>query len=175
MSRRKEATHREDRSSATRTTSARGYTFDTGALVFLQGRDDRAKALFDEITRRQVTVTVPMPVLAEWWRGPGMSNVNKLLVSVEFEEVSEHVARLAGEALAKSMPAEVGDRTACTACGRRPPPPLRPSAVDAIVVVSAALRGDIVYTSDEDDLRQVAWVVFHDMRLCPNPMEIIRV
>jgi hypothetical protein len=75
-------------------------------------------------------VTVPAVVIAEWWRG--RSDARELILrGVRVESTTPDVARLAGEALAVVPGA---------------------SAIDAIVMASAARRGDLVYTSDFGDL-----------------------
>lgn len=82
--------------------------------------------------RREV-ITVPSPVLAEWWRG--RTDVREaILGSVVLEPLGEAVAKAAGEALAAVRGA---------------------TAVDAVVMASAALRGDIVLTSDAGDLERL--------------------
>ncbi|HTU61666.1 MAG TPA: hypothetical protein VMF89_24590, partial [Polyangiales bacterium] len=77
-----------------------------------------------------LTITVPAVVIGEWWRG-GTGRQRAILESVDIEPTWEHICKLAGEAIA-SVP--------------------EATAVDAIVMASAAQRGDIVYTSDFDDL-----------------------
>jgi predicted nuclease of predicted toxin-antitoxin system len=56
------------------------------------------------------------------------------LRSVDIEQLTAHLAKLAGEAL-KSVP--------------------QATAIDAIVMASAAQRGDVVYTSDFNDLERL--------------------
>jgi hypothetical protein len=69
-------------------------------------------------------------VLAEWYRGKTKRR-DDILASVDLEPLDAVVAKLAGEALAAIS---------------------RSTVVDAIVMASAARRGDIVYTSDLPDL-----------------------
>ena len=72
-------------------------------------------------------------VVAEWWRG--RSDIREhILASVIVEPLSESLARLAGEAMARVRGA---------------------TTVDAIVVASAAQRRDAVYTADVDDLERL--------------------
>jgi predicted nucleic acid-binding protein len=73
-------------------------------------------------------------VIAEWWRGRS-DDRERILAAVRVEPLSESVAKLAGEALARVRGA---------------------TAIDAIVVASAAQRGDVVYTSDVDDLSRLS-------------------
>jgi hypothetical protein len=110
-----------------------GLTFDTGMLIALERRQQRAWLVYREARNAKVPITVPTAVIAEWWRGrtDAREHVRSgLLVEV----LSEALARLAGDALASVPPATV---------------------VDAIVMASAASRGDVVYTSDFDDLERL--------------------
>jgi len=71
--------------------------------------------------------------VAEWWRGP--TDLRKaILDSVEVEPLTLRLAQIAGEALT-------------TVAGA--------TLVDAIVVASAASRGDVIYTSDLHDLERL--------------------
>ncbi len=79
-------------------------------------------------------MTVPSVVVVEWWRGQ-RGPISRLLEGVTVEPLQYELARIAGEALA-SVPGA--------------------SATDAVVMASAAQRGDIVYTTDLDDLARLA-------------------
>ena len=79
------------------------------------------------------TPIVPADVVAEWWRGRSDIREN-ILASVAVEPLTEALARRAGEAIAKVPGA---------------------TTVDAIVVASAASRGDAIYTSDVGDLERL--------------------
>ena len=111
--------------------SSQGVTFDTGMLVALERRKQSAWEIYRRVYERKAPVTVPAPVIGEWWRG--RTNLRDAIrLSVRVEPLTDAIARLAGEALAKV-------RTATT--------------IDAFVMASAALRGDVVYSSDIDDSR----------------------
>lgn len=88
-------------------------------------------ALAESAKRRQRKVTVPSPVIVEWWRGQ-RGPTARLLDSFYVEPLTSHLAHIAGEALS------------ATGSG--------PSVVDAVVMASAAQRGDVVYTADREDL-----------------------
>ena len=45
-----------------------GVTFDTGALIGLERRTERMKAVIARIAARQLPVTIPSVVVAEWYR-----------------------------------------------------------------------------------------------------------
>ena len=107
-----------------------GLTFDTGALIALERRHQRMKDIFDRAIASDQPITVPADVVGEWWRGHTDLRVG-ILASVAVESLTEALARAAGEALAVVRGATL---------------------VDAVVMASAASRGDVVYTSDVDDL-----------------------
>jgi predicted nucleic acid-binding protein len=110
-----------------------GLTFDTGALIGLERRHHRIRRVFATAVRDDVRVTVSAAVVVEWWRRR-TDLAEDILASVDVEPVDEVLARAAGEALA-SIP--------------------EATAIDAIVMASAARRGDVVYTSDFDDLARL--------------------
>lgn len=107
-----------------------GLTFDTGMLIALERRSQRAWHVCREARIRKVPITVPTAVVVEWWRGRSDARVH-VMSGFRTEALSESLARTAGEALADVPGATV---------------------VDAIVMASAASRGDVVYTSDFSDL-----------------------
>jgi predicted nucleic acid-binding protein len=116
-----------------------GVTFDTGAFISIERRRDRARKLFERLRELDILITAPLPVVGEWWRGRTDWR-DKILASVRVEPLTLDLVKLAGVALA-SVPASRKGR--------------KPSVVDAIVMASAASRGDVVYTSDVDDLESL--------------------
>jgi predicted nucleic acid-binding protein len=107
-----------------------GLTFDTGALIGLERRRQRISRVYTTAVADGLVVTVPAVVICEWWRG--RSDIREtILRGLRVESVDTELARAAGEALALVRSA---------------------SAVDALVMASAARRGDVVYTSDFEDL-----------------------
>ena len=110
-----------------------GLTFDTGALIALERNRQRIVEVRQAALRAGLRITVPASVIAEWWRG--RSDLREdIVASVCVEPLTAATAKVAGEAIAHVKGA---------------------TAVDAIVMASAALRGDIVYTSDVDDLERL--------------------
>ncbi len=110
-----------------------GLTFDTGALIALERRRQRMKDVFEHALAREQRIVVPADVVAEWWRGQTTLRLG-ILASVDVEPLTEELAKAAGEALAAVKGSTL---------------------VDAIVMASAASRGDLVYTSDIDDLERL--------------------
>jgi predicted nucleic acid-binding protein len=110
-----------------------GLTFDTGVLIALERRQQRAAQIFALAVRSGMRITVPAPVVAEWWRGRTDLRED-LLAAVDVEPMTEALGRLAGEALARVRGA---------------------TTIDALVMASAALREDVVYTSDYEDLEKL--------------------
>lgn len=78
-------------------------------------------------------ITVPADVVGEWWRGRTDLR-DSILASVDVEPLTEALAKRAGEALAAVAGATL---------------------VDAIVMASAATRGDVVYSSDVEGLERL--------------------
>ncbi len=116
--------------------SRQGFTFDTGALIALERRQQRALQIRREARLTGTPVTVPAPVIGEWWRG--RTDVrDDILASVRVEPLTEDIAKLAGLACAKLKDV----RATMT--------------IAAYVMASAALRGDVVFTSDVADLTRL--------------------
>src|SRR3954467_4295102 len=107
-----------------------GITFDTGALIALERRGQRARKVLERATEQKVRITVPAAVITEWWRSRNDVR-ERILAGVRVEPLSESLAKVAGEALAAIKGA---------------------TPIDAIVMASAAQRGDVVYTTDVSDL-----------------------
>jgi hypothetical protein len=112
-----------------------GLTYDAGALVAAErGRND-IWHLHEEAIVRGERPTVPAGVLGQAWRGGPQARLSKLLKSCQVEALNELRTRAAG-----------------VACGRAG----TSDVIDASVVVGAIARGDVVVTSDPDDIRRVA-------------------
>lgn len=111
-----------------------GLTLDTGALVAIERRSRRVRHLIDLTMQRGERITVPAPVVTEWWRGQ-RGPVAAVLRAFDVEPIDLDLARTAGEALARVTAG--------------------PSAIDAIVMASAASRGDHVLTGDVGDLERL--------------------
>lgn len=110
-----------------------GITFDTGALIALERRQQRMREIIERALARDQRITVPADVVGEWWRGRTQLR-DSILESLDVEPLTAGLAKIAGEAMAAVRGATL---------------------VDAIVMASAASRGDIVYTSDIGDLERL--------------------
>jgi predicted nucleic acid-binding protein len=91
------------------------------------------RLIIERALAKDQPITVPADVVAEWWRGRTDLR-DSILESVDIEPLTEALAKRAGEALAAVRGA---------------------TAVDAIVMASAASRGDIIYSSDVEDLERL--------------------
>ncbi len=110
-------------------------TFDTGALIALERRSARMLRIVAAAAQSDVRITVPVIVLAEWWRGRPTARMLRLIEGVELESLEPRLSRIAGEAVVNVKNATIND---------------------AIVVASAAQRGDTILTSDVHDLVRLA-------------------
>jgi predicted nucleic acid-binding protein len=115
-----------------------GLTLDTGALIALERTRKRIREIVAAAQAGKDPITVPAVAVTEWWRGP---DKRRLLIRAMFdvEPLDEDLARSAGEALASLR------RGADIDAG---------VTIDAIVMASAARRGDVIFTSDVDDLER---------------------
>lgn len=119
-----------------------GITFDTGALIGLELRKPRITRIFLDALRRGLVVTVPVPVIIEWWRGR-TDRREDILEEVLPEPTTVALAQRTGEALAIVRSA---------------------TPLDALVMASASTRGDVVFTSDVGDLERLR-AVFPEVRV----------
>jgi predicted nucleic acid-binding protein len=102
-------------------------------LIALERRKQRAWDVYGRAQERRAPITVPAAVIGEWWRGRTDLR-DAIRLSVHIEPLTDAIARLAGEALARVR---------------------RATTIDAFVMSSAALRGDVVYTGDVADLERL--------------------
>ena len=112
-----------------------GVTYDTGALLAAEANRRELWALHARSLQRGHRPLVPAAVLAQAWRGGPQAQLSRLLRGCQVEDLTESRARQAG--------------AACAQAGTR-------DIVDATVVVGAMARGDLVVTSDPDDLTRIA-------------------
>ena len=112
-----------------------GLTLDSGALIGYERNDRPVVVQIKAALLAGIDVTVPAVVLAEVWRGgPRAARLAQILGSCVVAETSEGEALKAGEAIGRFQGA---------------------GTVDALVMASAATRGDTVLTSDLEDLSRL--------------------
>lgn len=111
-----------------------GWTLDSGALIAADRRDGR---YWRAVAQADEAFTVPAVVLTEVWRGGRNANLARALDGCDLEVLDIEIAKAAG--------------ILCGRAGTSDP-------VDALVVASAARRGDDIITTDPDDLRTLAAV-----------------
>lgn len=112
---------------------SRGALPSLRMLVALERRKKRAWDLYRRLRERGAPRTIPAPVLGDWWRG--RTDLREAIcASSHVEPLTAGVASLAGEALAAVSGA---------------------TTIDAFVMAGAALRGDVVLTSDPKDLEKL--------------------
>ncbi len=108
-------------------------TLDTGALIAIERRKQRALRIFKQAVEDDMLMVIPSVVVAEWWRA--RTDVrDALLRSALIEHTDDELVKIAGLAQAAVRKA---------------------TTVDALVMASAARRGGVVYTSDVDDLERL--------------------
>jgi predicted nucleic acid-binding protein len=112
-----------------------GVTYDTGMLLAAEANRPAAWALHRRALERGLVPVVPAAVLAQAWRGGPQPMLSRLLVGCEVEPIDEPMARHAGRACARASTSDV---------------------VDAMVVVGALARRELVITSDARDLARLA-------------------
>jgi predicted nucleic acid-binding protein len=120
-------------------------TFDTGALISVERRERVTLAFMTAAVMAGSRITVPSVVVGEWWRGQ-RGPAARILDAVHVEPLSMALAKVAGETLAMVRGATL---------------------VDAIVVASAARRGDLVLTTAPSDLSRIRDAAFPSVRIRP--------
>ena len=116
----------------------KGVTYDAGALLAADRGSQRMQALHRQALESGVVPVVPAGALAQAWRGGPQPMLSRLLAGCRVEALDEPRARSAGAACALAKTSDV---------------------VDASVAVGAAARGDLVVTSDPDDMLHLATAI----------------
>jgi predicted nucleic acid-binding protein len=112
------------------------YVFDTGALISAERGKERASRFFRLVHIGRAHVVIPLPVVAEWWRG--RSVVREQILAASRIIGSIEIMKAAGVALAHTK--DVDARL----------------TVDAIVMATAAHLDAIVVTGDADDFDRLS-------------------
>lgn len=124
-----------------------GITYDAGALVAAERGDRLLWSLHRRALERGLRPTVPAGVLGQAWRGGPQAELSRLLKGCRIEGLDETRARTAGDACGRAGTADV---------------------IDASVAVGAIARGDLVVTSDRNDIERLATAL-------GTPLEIVRI
>jgi predicted nucleic acid-binding protein len=112
-----------------------GLTLDAGALIAYERGEPRVRRMLRLAFDRGVTTTIPAVVLAEVWRGDAKdAPVARLLKWCRVEPLDESRARAAGALRRNTAGAD---------------------AIDACVAASVRERGDVIATSEPDDMRRL--------------------
>ena len=110
--------------------------FDTGALIAAERGKQRATRFLQLVRVGRARIIVPLPVVAEWWRG--RTDAREEILAATEVVGSLAAAKAAGVALAhtKRVNANV--------------------TIDAVVMATAALMDAVVVTGDPDDFEALA-------------------
>ena len=119
-----------------------GVTYDAGALIAAERGSKSMWWLHRDLLKRGMYPTLPTVVLGQAWRGGPQARLSRLVRGCRIEPFTEQHARAAGKALAASGANDL---------------------VDAAVVVTALARGDLVVTSDPDDLYRIAAAIDREL------------
>jgi len=112
-----------------------GATYDAGALIAAERGSQEMRALHRRLLDNGVRPTVSTAVLAQVWRGGPQPRLSRLLRGCRVVPLDERQACAAGAALARSATDDV---------------------IDAVVVVTALQRRDVIVTSDPQDMQRIA-------------------
>lgn len=112
------------------------YVFDTGALISAERGKERAARFLRLVRIGRAHIVIPLPVIAEWWRGRTQAR-EEILAAGQIVASLEAV-QAAGVALARVKDVD----SALT--------------IDAIVMATAALLDAVVVTGDPDDFDRLA-------------------
>ena len=112
------------------------YVFDTGAMISAERGKERASRFLQLVHAGRARILVPLPVVAEWWRG--RSDIREEILAATEIVASIPAAKAAGVALGRMK--NVHTRL----------------TVDAMVIATAALADAVVITGDPRDFERLA-------------------
>lgn len=113
------------------------YVFDTGALIAAERAKARASCFFQRAQAGAIRIVVPLPVVAEWWRGRSDGR-DEILASTQVLG-SVEIMKAAGIALAGGRAGRVDAKL----------------TIDAIVMATAALLDAVLVTQDPTDFERL--------------------
>jgi predicted nucleic acid-binding protein len=112
------------------------YVFDTGALIAAERSKERATRFIKLVHSGRARILIPLPVVAEWWRG--RSDVRDDILGASRVVASIEAAQAAGLALGRLRDVHAK------------------LTIDAIVMATAALADAIVVTGDARDFDRLS-------------------
>ena len=112
------------------------YVLDSGALISAERGKQRAARFFQLAQLGRARLIVPLPVIAEWWRG--RTDARDTVLAATRVVASVDAAKAAGIALSRLEDVD-GKLT-----------------IDALVMATAALLDAVVITGDPDDFDRLA-------------------
>ncbi|HWL85442.1 MAG TPA: PIN domain-containing protein [Polyangiaceae bacterium] len=107
------------------------YVFDTGALIAAERGKERASRFLRLAHIGAARIVVPLPVIAEWWRG--RTHIRDKILGATQILASLEVTKAAGLALGKMKDVDAQ------------------LTIDAMVIATAATLDAIIVTQDPDD------------------------
>jgi predicted nucleic acid-binding protein len=112
------------------------YVFDTGALISAERGKQRALRFLELVRIGRARVVVPLPVIAEWWRG--RTDARQQILAATRVVATVEIMKAAGHALGRVR--EVDARL----------------TIDAIVMATGALLNGVVVTEDPHDFEKLS-------------------
>jgi len=112
------------------------YVFDAGALIAAERGKERAARFLRLARIGRARIIVPLPVIAEWWRG--RTDARDEILAASQVVGSIEIVKAAGIALAKAKDVDAE------------------LTIDAIVMATAAMMDAIVVTGDSGDFERLA-------------------
>ena len=112
------------------------YVFDTGALISTEKGKERASRCLRLVRSGRARILVPLPVIAEWWRGRTDAREEILAAS----QVVASIAAMKAAGIALGRMKDIQAKL----------------TIDAIVMATAALAQAIVVTGDPNDFERLA-------------------
>ncbi|HEY2516866.1 MAG TPA: PIN domain-containing protein [Polyangiaceae bacterium] len=111
------------------------FVLDTGALVSAERGKERVARFFRLAHIGRAQLVVPLPVVAEWWRG--RTDAREAVLAATRIVASLEAAKAAGLALAKLKGVDAN------------------LTIDAVVMATAALLDAVVVTGDPSDFERL--------------------
>jgi predicted nucleic acid-binding protein len=112
------------------------YVFDAGALIAAERGKARATRFLNLVRIGRARIVVPLPVIAEWWRG--RTDAREELLAATRVVGTMEIMKAAGVALARAKDVEAR------------------LTIDAIVMATAAMLDATVVTGDVADFEHLA-------------------